>query len=137
MRHACCHTCDDKQSQLVQNAYVATRVFGRPNDLFPLSEDRSMNQRWSRLLRALGEFRRLLKRRHLIPVGSLIGCLDAALADCKNRLAEVLLPEAEHSLLVNRLNNAHASFERGEFGAAHWEAAQAHRRANSLRRLNA
>jgi hypothetical protein len=99
-----------------------------------------MNQRWSRLLRALGEFRRLLKRRHLIPVGSqtsLTGCLDAALADCKNRLGEVLLPEAEHSLLVNRLNNAHASFERGEFGTAHWEAAQAHRRAKSLRRLNA
>jgi hypothetical protein len=92
------------------------------------------------LLRELGEFRRLLKRRQLIPVGNqgrLTRCHDIALADCKNRLAEVLLPEAEHSLLVNRLNNALASFERGEFGAAQWEAVQAHRRAKNLRRLNA
>ena len=99
-----------------------------------------MKERWSRLLRAVGEFRRLLKRRHLIPVeggSGVIGCLDAALTDCKSRLMEVLLPEAEHSLLVNRLNNAHAYFQRGEFAAAHWEAAQAHRRAKSLRRLNA
>jgi hypothetical protein len=99
-----------------------------------------MKERWSRLLRAVGEFRRLLKRRDPIRVDGgpgVMGCLDAALADCKSRLLEVLLPEAEHSLLVNRLNNAHAYFQRGEFGAAHWEATQVHRRAKSLRRLNA
>jgi hypothetical protein len=71
-----------------------------------------MKQRWSRLLRAFGEFRRLVEQRQLIPVGSqtsLTGCPDAALADCKNRLGKVLLPEAEHSLLANRLNNTHAT----------------------------
>ena len=99
-----------------------------------------MKERWSQLLRAIGEFRRLLTPQPVILAGSHptpTGCVDAALADCKNRLAEVLVPKAEHSLLVNRLNNAHASFERGEFGAAHWEAAQAHRRAKSLRPLDA
>jgi hypothetical protein len=97
-----------------------------------------MKQRWSQLLRAIGEFRRLLKQRHPIPVGSGSGvtaCLTAALADCASRLVEVLLPEPEHSLLVNRLNNAYVYFQRGEFGAAHWEAVQAHRRAKTLRTL--
>jgi hypothetical protein len=99
-----------------------------------------MKQRWSQLLRAIGEFRRLLRQRHRIPVGSgsaVTGCLDTALAACKSRLVEVLLPEGEHSLLVNRLDNAYVYFQRGEFGAAHWEAVQAHRRANTLRHLYA
>ena len=99
-----------------------------------------MKQRWSRLLRAIGEFRRLLKVQKPILVGQPsqeTGSAEAALADCKSRLVEVLLPESEHSRLVNQLNNAHAYFTRGELSAAHWEAVQAHRRANALRRLYA
>ena len=99
-----------------------------------------MKQRWSRLLRALGEFRRSLKQRKLIPVGNgagLTGCPNTALADCKSRLVEVLLPWDEHDQIVNGLNNAHTYFVSGEFGAAHWEAIQAHRRAKTLRRLYA
>jgi hypothetical protein len=98
-----------------------------------------MKQRWSRLLRAIGEFRRLLKRQQVILVGASqeTGSAEAALADCRSRLVEVLLPESEHSRLVNQLNNAHAYYMRGELGVAHWEAVQAHRRANALRRLYA
>ena len=99
-----------------------------------------MKQRWSRLLRAIGEFRRLLKQQQRIPLGpppQETGSAEAALADCKSRLVEVLLPESEHSRLVNQLNNAHAYYMRGELGVAHWEAVQAHRRANALRRLYA
>ena len=99
-----------------------------------------MKERWSRLLRAIGEFRRLLKRHKLILLGpppQETGSAEAALADCKSRLVEVLLPESEHSRLVKQLNNAHAYYTRGDLGAAHWEAVQAHRRANALRRLYA
>jgi hypothetical protein len=75
-----------------------------------------MQQRWSRLLRDIGEFRRLLKEHQLILLGPPpleTGSAEAALADCKSRLVEVLLPESEHSRLVNQLNNAHAYFTRG------------------------
>ena len=99
-----------------------------------------MTERWLQLLRAIGEFRWLLKRQQLILVGQpsqKTGSAEAALADCKSRLVEVLLPESEHSRLVKQLNNAHAYYTRGDLGAAHWEAVQAHRRANALRRLYA
>ena len=98
-----------------------------------------MTERWLQLLRALGEFRRLLKRQQPILIGPSqeTGSAKAALADCRTRLVEVLLPESEYSRLVKQLNNAHAYYMRGELGAAHWEAVQAHRRANALRRLYA
>jgi hypothetical protein len=87
------------------------------------------------LLRAIGEFRRLLRQQPiLVGPSQETGSAEAALADCRSRLVEVLLPESEHSRLENQLNNAHAYYMRRELGAAHWEAVQAHRRANALRR---
>jgi hypothetical protein len=95
-----------------------------------------MQARWNRLIEAIGRFRQAIResRRYATVGGSADpSAVDATWDECRSALGCVLLPTAEHVLLLNRLANARRSWYRGHDGSAAWEATFSLRRARLVR----